>query len=138
LHSLNDAPTRVSTIVFLAVAAVALLLALAGVYGVVAYGVERRTHEFGVRMSLGARSSEIATAVLREALLLCIAGMAIGTILGALAARALSQLLYETSPLDPASFIGAAIVLLVAVVLATAVPTIRAMRVQPATALRYE
>lgn len=138
MRSINELMTKIGAIVFFTLAAIALLLALAGVYGVVAYSAERRTHEFGVRISLGAHTSTIAGAVIREALVLCGIGVAIGTILAALAARGLTQMLYQTSPLDPAAFIGAAFLLALAVLLATCVPMLRAMRVQPATALRYE
>jgi putative ABC transport system permease protein len=138
MRSVDEFMTRIAAIVFVSLAGIALLLALAGIYGVVAYSVERRTHEFGIRMSLGAHASAIARGVLREAVLLALAGIALGTILAAVAARGLAQMLYQTSPLDPPTFVGAALFLLSAVVLATAVPTMRAMRVQPATALRYE
>lgn len=138
LHSLDDAVTRISTGVFFGLAAAALLLALAGIYGVVAYNVERRTHEFGIRMSLGARASGIALRVLREAVVLAVIGIAIGTVLAALAARAMGQLLYETSPLDAGTYLAAAALLLAAVTISALVPAIRAMRVEPAAALRYE
>jgi predicted permease len=138
LRSLDDVTTRLATGVFLALAAIALLLALAGVYGVVAYSVERRTREFGIRASLGAGALAIASEVMREALLLGIAGIAIGTVVAALAARSLTQMLYQTSPLDPATFAGAAAFLLLAVLLATGVPVLRATKAQPAAALRYE
>lgn len=138
LRALDDVMTRIAAIVFLALAAVALLLALAGVYGVVAYGVQRRTREFGIRMSLGARTWNIAAGILREAAVLCAVGVALGSALAALAARGMGQMLYETSPLDVGTFLGAAAFLLVAVLLATAVPVLRATRVPPASALRYE
>ena len=138
MHSLDDAVTRISTVVFFGLATAALLLALAGIYGVVAYNVERRTHEFGIRLSLGARSASVALGVLREAVMLAVIGIAIGTVLAALAARAMGQLLYETSPLDAGTYLASAALLVAAVSLAALVPAIRAMRVQPAVALRYE
>jgi predicted permease len=138
LHSLDDLMTRIATVVFLALAAGALILALAGIYGVVAYNVERRTHEFGIRMSLGARASRIALDVVREALVLAAIGVAAGTVLAALAARAMGQLLYQTSPLDAGTYLAAAVLLLAAVSISALVPAMRAMRVQPAAALRYE
>lgn len=138
LRALNDASTRIAAIAFLALAAVALLLALAGVYGVVAYGVQRRTREFGVRMSLGARRWTIAAGILREATVLTAIGIAAGAVLAALAARAMGEMLYQTSPLDAGTFLGAAAFLLAAVLLATAVPVLRATRIPPASALGYE
>lgn len=138
MHSLDDAVTRISTGVFFGLAAAALLLALAGIYGVVAYNVERRTHEFGIRMSLGARASAIALHVLREAIVLAAIGIAIGTVLAAFAARAMGEMLYETSPLDAPTYIAAAALLIAAVAASALVPAMRAMRVQPGVALRYE
>ncbi len=138
LRSFDDFTTRISAAIFVGLAGIALLLALAGVYGVVAYGVERRTHEFGVRRSLGAQGSAIAFGVIREVLLLGAAGIAAGAVLGAFAARALAQVLYQTAPLDPLTFGAAAVFLLGAIALAAWVPARRAARVQPATALRYE
>lgn len=134
----NGLATRMAAAVFLALSAVALLLALAGVYGVVAYNVERRTHEFGIRRSLGAPTSAIAMAVLRDALLIAVTGIALGTVLAALLAHGLTDLLYQTSALDADSFAVAAIVLLAAVFGAACVPTLRATSVQPAAALRSE
>jgi predicted permease len=138
MRAIDELMTRIAAIVFLALAAIALLLALAGVYGVVAYSAQRRTHEFGIRMSLGAQKRRIVYAVVREALTIGMLGVAIGTLLAAFAARGLAQMLYQTAPLDPGTFVGSGAFLIVAVVLAAAVPAAHAMRIQPAAALRHE
>ena len=118
--------------------AAALLLAVLGVYGVVAYSVARRTQELGIRMALGARSQGIARLVLRQGLGLVAGGLALG-IAGAWASsRVLSSFLYQVSPRDPGAVVAVAGVLLVSVLAATLVPARRAMRIPPSTAFRTE
>jgi putative ABC transport system permease protein len=136
LRSTDEGATRMAASVLLALAAIALLLALAGVYGVVAYGVQRRTQEFGIRISLGARTSSIATHVLGEAVVMAGVGIALGTMLAGVAAPRLQQLLYQTSPLDALTFACVALFLLAAVSVAALVPALRAARIQPNDALR--
>lgn len=138
LRSIDDATQRMAAAVLLALGGAALLLALVGIYGVVAYNVERRTHEFGIRMALGARARDIALRVLRDAAILGIIGIAIGTALAALAGRALDQMLFQTSPFDAVSYAAAAALMLAAIAASTLLPALRAMRVEPAVALRYE
>jgi predicted permease len=119
-------------------AAVALLLAALGTYGVMAYSVVRRTHEIGVRMALGAGRRQVLETVLGEGLRLVAAGLVVGLAGGWALARVLAGLLYQVSPADPASF-GAVTLLLVAVSLAACwLPARRAAAVDPLTALRWE
>ncbi|HEV2490637.1 MAG TPA: ABC transporter permease [Candidatus Acidoferrales bacterium] len=119
-------------------AGLALILAAFGLYGVTAYSVEQRTHEIGVRMALGASSSDIVRMVLGQGLLLASIGIAIG-VAGALAlTRFLRSLLFEIKPTDPATFIGVAILLALVALAACYIPARRAMKVDPMIALRYE
>ena len=116
--------------------AVALALAVGGIYGVMAYAVGRRAHEIGVRMALGARSGEVQAMVLRDGLRLGFLGAASG-LLGALAlSRVLRGLLHDVSPTDPATFAGVGLFLLAVAALASFLPARRASRLDPATILR--
>ena len=119
-------------------AAVALLLAIIGVYGVKSYVVSRRTREIGIRMALGATRSSVLWLVLREGLTLTGAGIGLGLLLAWGVARALSGLLYEVSALDPLVFAVAPVVLAASAMIASYVPALRATRVVPLTALRME
>ena len=117
-------------------AALALVLAAVGVYGVIAYAVGRRTREIGVRMALGATSRRVLRDVVLRALALGGAGLAVGLV-GALAAtRLLRSQLYEVAPTDPATFAAVAVLLLLVAVAAAWVPARRASRVSPTAAMR--
>ena len=116
--------------------AVALALAVGGIYGVMAYAVGRRAHEIGVRMALGARAGEVQAMVLWDGLGLGLAGAALG-LAGALAlSRVLRSLLHDVSPTDPATFAGVGVLLLAVAALASFVPARRAARLDPAAILR--
>ncbi len=117
---------------------VALVLACIGIYGVMAYNVARRTNEIGIRLALGARSSQVLGMVLREASWLAVVGIAIGLGSALWLTRFLATLLYGLKPNDPLTLIGAALLLLGTAVAAGWTPAWRASRVQPMEALRHE
>jgi len=117
---------------------VAICLAGAGLYGVLAYTVGQRTVEIGVRMALGARRDQVVWMMVGEGVLLAALGIVIGAAGAFAATRAIAGLLYGVSPADPAAFIGTAGLLLLVAVAASWIPARRAARIQPVTALRYE
>jgi putative ABC transport system permease protein len=115
-----------------------LILAIVGVYGVISYSVVQKTHEIGVRMALGAGRRDVLRMILREGMVLAVAGIAIGTA-GALAlTRVLRSMLFEIEPTDPATLAGVAIFLAIAALAACYLPARRATRVDPMLALRSE
>jgi ABC-type antimicrobial peptide transport system permease subunit len=124
--------------VVISLGSLALLLAVAGVYGVKSYVVAQRTREIGIRVAVGARPADVLWLVLREGLSLTAVGLAIGLPLAALASLALSRLLYQVSPLDPFVFVVAPLTLAVSATIASWLPARRATRVAPVTALRTE
>jgi putative ABC transport system permease protein len=119
-------------------AAIALVLAAVGTYGVLSYQIAERTCELGVRMALGARAGDILRMVLRHGMAPALAGVVAGLCGAAVLARLLSSLLFETEPLDPATFAATAATLLGAALAACWVPARRATRVDPSTALRAD
>jgi predicted permease len=116
--------------------ALALVLAAAGIYGVMAHLVALRTSEIGVRMTLGARPSELMRLILQEGLLQTAIGLAIGLAASVLVMRGVRTMLYEVSPADPLTLSAVAVLLMVTAAVACAVPARRAMRVDPVQALR--
>jgi predicted permease len=119
-------------------AALALLLAAFGIYGVVAYFFAQRRQEMGVRLALGAGRSQIYRVIFGQSLKIAIAGITLGLLLSAAVTRFIRAALYEVSPTDPATFAGAALVLLGVAIFAAWAPARRAARVDPIEALRYE
>jgi predicted lysophospholipase L1 biosynthesis ABC-type transport system permease subunit len=116
----------------------ALLLTTVGLYGVTAYSVSRRTHEIGVRMALGALRGTVFASVLRDGMKLALAGIALGTGLAVLLGRATSGLLFGVKPLDPVTLLVVATAVIATSVAALVAPATRALRVNPADALREE
>ena len=132
------APRRTNTTLLTLFGIVAVGLAAMGVYGVIAYGVTRRTREIGIRMALGAQPRNIITLIAREGLLLAVCGIALGAA-GAWALRkVVASLLYGVSVNDPLAFGGAAVALFAIAVVATLLPARAALRVDPARTIRAE
>ena len=119
-------------------AGVALTLAAVGLYGVIAYLVQQRTREIGVRMALGAQRHHVLTLVMRHGLTLCAAGVALGLCAAFAASRLIRALLHGVEPTDPATFLGVSFLLVVVALAATYLPARRAARLDPSVALRYE
>jgi ABC-type antimicrobial peptide transport system permease subunit len=109
-----------------------------GVYGVMAYTVARRTREIGIRMALGATGNRIAWLVVREILTIAAAGMAIGLPLAWWLSRFVEAQLYNVKPMDPIAIAAAMAALALVAIAAGVIPSRRATRVNPVTALRYE
>jgi ABC-type antimicrobial peptide transport system permease subunit len=117
-------------------AAAALLLASIGIYGVVSYTVNQRTHEIGIRMALGASSGDVQRRVFAQTIALVSSGIAIGVAGALILARVIASLLFRLEPADPLTFLITVAVLLVVAILAGYVPALRASRVDPMSALR--
>jgi putative ABC transport system permease protein len=134
----SGAERRFAMILFTAFAIVALVLAAAGIYGVLSGSVTERTREIGVRAALGASRSEIRNLILRQGMTLAAAGALIGVAGAVIASRALATLLFGISPLDPATYLGVSALLLAVAALACWLPAWRAARVDPGITLRAE
>jgi len=119
-------------------AATALLLAVAGIYGVMAYSVARRTHEMGVRIALGASAPDVLRLVLSQAMLTTVVGVMIGIAGSFVLTRAMQSLLFGVSATDPVTIAGVALLLGSAALLASYIPARRATKVDPMVALRHE
>jgi predicted permease len=119
-------------------AGVAGLLAAVGVYGVLAYAVEQRTREIGVRMAIGAQRHQVVALVMRRGLALTIAGLTLGTAAAAAGAHILQSLLFGITPLDTATYVAVVLLVFVVAALAAYVPARRATRIDPLAALRAE
>ncbi len=129
---------RIGAMMFSLFAALAVVVAAVGLFSVVAYLVEQRRHEIGVRVALGAQASEIVTLLLRGAVGTTAAGVLLGSALSLALSRLAQPLLFETSARNPAVLGGVALVLVVTAVVASGVPALRARRIDPMTALRDE
>jgi putative ABC transport system permease protein len=131
-------PLRLRAVVLSFFAVLALGLAAAGVYGVVSYSVARRTHEIGVRMSLGARRRDILLLVIRDGARLGLVGVLLGTLASLEVGRLISSLLFGVLPDDPATLAAASLSLFMLTLIASAVPAFRAASLDPATSTRHE
>jgi putative ABC transport system permease protein len=119
-------------------AVIALFLAAVGLYGVVAYSVQQRTRDLGLRMAIGAAPGDVLKLIVGGALKLALAGVVLGLAGAAAFARLAQTLLFEVTPSDPASYAATAAVLFSVAMIACYAPTRRAMRVDPTTALQAE
>jgi putative ABC transport system permease protein len=138
LLAASAAQRRFALILFETFALVALMLAGAGIYGVLSGSVAERTREIGVRLALGATSESILALVIRQGMTLTGMGVAIGLAGAAAASQAIAAMLFGVSPLDPVTYLGVIVLLVAVSVIACGVPALRAMRVDPIVALRYE
>ena len=132
------APRRANVMLLSLFAAIAVLLAAVGIYGVIAYSVSRRTQEIGIRMAMGARGRQVTVMVLGKAMMLALGGVAIGLLAAAGSTRFMGSLLVDVSAMDTATFILVPLLLCAVAVAAAYLPARRASKVDPMVALRYE
>jgi hypothetical protein len=141
MHTLLDGelrPWRLGATMFAVFGALALVLTALGLYSVVAYSVDQRTHEFGVRVALGADTQHVVGIVVRQGLGIAVAGAVLGTAIAIAAGRFVEPLLFQVSPRDPVTFAVVAMVLVLVAVVASAVPARRAAKVPPVIALKAD
>ena len=129
-------PFRAAYWVAAALGAIALILTLTGVYGVLSYVVAQRRKELGIRVALGATSVGLAALVLRQSLRLCLGGLALGTALALGVARVFAANIVRMETYQPAAFLGAGLLVLLSCLAATYLPSRRAARTDPMDALR--
>jgi putative ABC transport system permease protein len=138
LLSQSVAQPRFTTLLLGIFAALAVVLAATGLYGVISYSVAQRTHEIGIRMALGAEKSDVLKMVAGQGLKLALIGVGIGIIGALVLTRFLASLLFGVKPTDPLTFIAVSLILIAVALLACYIPARRAAKVDPIIALRYE
>ncbi len=134
----ETATARAAATILATLAGIAMILALSGIYGVVSFAVSQRSREFGVRLALGAGTRDLLADVLRRSLITTAIGLVCGLAIATAAASAIAPQLSSVSPFDPATFVAVLALLLACAAVAALVPALRATRVDPAVALRYE
>jgi putative ABC transport system permease protein len=136
----NDAVavSRSLMLLFAAFALLALVLGAVGIYGIVSYSVTQRTHEIGIRMALGAQTANVLSLIMKNGLILVLTGIAIGIASAVVLTRFLTTLLFGVTPTDSATFIVVSFVFFAIAMIASLIPALRATRVDPLVALRYE
>jgi len=134
----SESSSRSLTMLLLAFAFLAVSVGAVGVYSLIAYTVSWRTREFGIRMALGARRHDVVMMIVRQSLVLALGGSIAGLVVAAISGRVLKQFLFEVSPLDPLTFAGVPLLMLLIALLAAWVPARRAASIDPMKALRTE
>ncbi len=138
LVSLSTGRQRFNMLLMTVFGGIALLLSASGVYGLIAYTVARRTHEFGIRLALGAENAEIRNTIVRYGMLLTLLGLSIGLVTAWALANSIESLLFGVAPRDFAVFLAVPLVLIPAALLAVWLPALRIRRIDPIETLRYE
>jgi len=141
LHDLLDqsmAEPRFRTLLLVAFASMAVVLAAVGIYGLMSFSVVQRTREIGIRVALGAQPGQVVMPVVREGLLLALSGIGLGVIGSLAATRVLTTFLFDVRPGDVVTHVTVALLLLAVALLASYIPSRRAAHVDPITALRAE